>query len=86
MPLRHSARYAGVVECVLGVLFVLGLFTQIAAILAMVYAVKMIVAREVSEKLHVFARYDLLTYVFIFACSLAVLIAGPGAFGIDLPL
>lgn len=74
-------------EFVAGVLLVLGFLTQIAALFGAVYAVALLVLREQhNKKLDMLVTAELFVYIFIFAAAVALILAGPGALAIDLPL
>lgn len=72
-----------VFEFVVGILFIFGLFTQIAALLTSIYAMKALVLRK--HFTHPLMP-PLLFFVLLFAISLSLFITGAGAFAIDLPI
>jgi len=75
--------FLGATEIVLGTLFILGLYTQIAALLTMVTAVKLIVfSGKFNAKYQQSRSFALL----LFAASLSLFITGAGAFAFDLPI
>jgi uncharacterized membrane protein YphA (DoxX/SURF4 family) len=75
--------YISIAEIIIGTLFVLGLFTQIAALLAILYTLKLII-------LHKYFSHPLiprrLFLVLLFTASLSLFITGAGAFAFDLPI
>ncbi len=76
-------RYLGLVEVVIGGMFFVGAFTQIAAVAAIVLSIKMLVLKR-----H-FAHPSIpqpLFYVLILGVSLSLFITGAGAIAFDLPL
>jgi len=83
---RGSVWYIGILECAIGVLFLIGLLTQIASILGVVYAAKMIVLKELRSDIRAVAHQEVFVYIFVFAISLALMLLGPGTLGFDLPL
>lgn len=75
--------YVVVVEMVVGVLFVLGLYTQIAALLAMLFVLKLhVMRRQLSHPLLLSGTLRFL----LFFCALSLFITGAGAFAFDLPI
>ncbi len=75
--------YIALAEIIIGVLFILGLFTQVAALLAILYALKLIVLYKRFSHPLVPTRPVLLL---LFAASLSLFITGAGAFAFDLPI
>ncbi len=80
---RFIVWYLSLIEIVVGVLFFIGLYTQIAALLSLVYALKFIV-------LHKRLQHPLIPerkfFILLFAISLSLCITGAGIFAFDLPL
>lgn len=75
--------YLAIVEMVVGIMYLLGLFTQIAAIITILMSLKfLIMHRKFSHPL-VPSR---LTYFFILIVSVSLLITGGGVLGFDLPI
>ncbi len=71
------------IEIVIGVLFFIGLYTQIAALLTMVYSLKFIILHEkLKHPLIPERRFFIL--LFVISCSL--FITGAGILAFDLPL
>ena len=75
--------YVAIIEIVVGLLFILGLFTQIAALVAMIYSFKFIVLHKHMPGSFLSSR---IMYVLIFFTSLSLFITGAGAFAFDLPI
>lgn len=67
----------------IGLCLIFGLYTQVAAILGALIGLKLIILRHVYNT--DFRIDNTACFLLIVAC-LALLIAGPGAFAIDLPL
>jgi putative oxidoreductase len=77
------AWYVGILEIVIGTLFILGLFTQIAALLATFYCIKLLILRKrFSHPL--LPRGYFLTLLLM--TSISIFITGAGAFAFDLPI
>lgn len=83
---KLAVWYTGIIEIALALLFAVGFLTQIAGIVGVIYAVKLIVIRELKTNVRILAQYDIFIYIFIFAASLALTVLGAGALGVDLPL
>ena len=75
--------YLGLIEVVIGIMFIVGIYTQAAAIVSMLISIKMLLLRRR------FAHPSIpqpIFYTLLFAASLSRLITGAGAFAIDLPI
>jgi uncharacterized membrane protein YphA (DoxX/SURF4 family) len=73
----------GVLDLIFGVLLVLGLFTQLAALLtALLLFVKML--KKIKEK--AFFNDGVNYYFILFIIAISLLFIGPGAFSFDYPL
>lgn len=73
----------GVVEAAVGVLLVIGLFTQLAALIALVvFLVELIKKARTKAFFTAGVNY----YFILLIISLSILVLGPGAFAFDLPL
>jgi uncharacterized membrane protein YphA (DoxX/SURF4 family) len=87
MPLfpltTFSVFFLCVFELVVGTLFVLGLFTQIAALLTLAYSLKAIFLKKYFTHPLMPQR---LFFVLLGAVSLTLFITGAGAFAFDLPI
>lgn len=77
------AWYLGIVEIVLGGMFIAGFLTQLAALLSMLLSLKFIVMHKRFAHPLIPPR---LTYVLFFFISLSLLITGAGIFAFDLPI
>ncbi|PIT90840.1 hypothetical protein COU17_03545 [Candidatus Kaiserbacteria bacterium CG10_big_fil_rev_8_21_14_0_10_49_17] len=73
----------GAVEIGIGLFLIAGFLTQVAALLGLIAAVKFLVFRKAFPTL---APHTRLTYALLSTMLLSLLILGPGAFAIDLPL
>lgn len=75
--------YLSLIEIVIGVLFFIGLYTQIAALLGIVYAMKFIILHEkLKHPLIPERRF----FILLFFCSFSLFITGAGILAFDLPL
>lgn len=70
-------------ELVIGTLFVLGLYTQIAALLAIIMSIKMLFLRNKFISPHLPNK---LTYFLFFGIGCLLFITGAGIFAFDLPI
>jgi len=77
------ATLFGIIEIVIGALFVVGLFTQVAALLLMLLSLKIIIMHTRFTHPLIPQR---LFYVLLFSASLSLFITGAGIFAIDLPI
>lgn len=75
--------YLGIMEIVIGGLFLAGFLTQLAALLGIVLSLKFIVMHKRFAHPLIPPR---LTYVLLFFISLSLLITGAGIFAFDLPI
>ncbi len=72
-----------ITELIVGILFILGLYTQIAALVVIVMSVKMILLRKYFSHPALPSR---LTYLLLFGIGFCLFITGAGAFAFDLPI
>lgn len=72
-----------VFELLIGLMFILGWYTQIAALLTLTMSLKMLVLRNRFVTPHL---PDRLTYFLIFGISCLLFITGAGIFAFDLPI
>ncbi len=72
-----------VVEIILGVLFLVGIFTQVAAIGLFLLSLKMLWWRN---RFTHFSIPSALVYIILIGCSLSLFITGAGMFAFDLPI
>lgn len=77
------AWYLGIVEIIIGGLFIAGFLTQLAALLSMLLSLKFIVMYKHFAHPLTPSR---LTYVLFFFISLSLFITGAGIFAFDLPI
>ena len=80
---RFAVLYMGVVEIAIGAMFVVGIYTQIAAIVAMALSTKMLVFRKYFVHS---ALPQSFFYMLMFAVSCSLFITGAGVLAFDLPL
>ncbi len=72
-----------ITELTVGVLFIIGLYTQIAALIVIVMSLKMLFLRKYFSHP---ALPNRLTYLLFFGISCCLFITGAGAFAFDLPI
>ncbi len=77
------AWYVGIMEVIIGVLFIIGLFTQVAALLAILYTLKLVVLRK--RFTHPLLPHGLFLAL-LFTASLSLFITGAGILAFDLPI
>jgi uncharacterized membrane protein YphA (DoxX/SURF4 family) len=70
-------------ELIVGILFILGLWTQVAAIVSALWCIKLIVLRSIFQHK---SFPDRLTIVLLLAISITLFITGAGAPAFDLPI
>lgn len=75
--------YMGVIEVALGILFLCGFVTQLAALLTMLFSLKFIIMHSRFTHPLIPPR---LVYVLIGVISFSLFITGAGIFAIDLPI
>jgi uncharacterized membrane protein YphA (DoxX/SURF4 family) len=80
---RAFAWYLGIVELVVGAMFFMGFYTQIAALLSCLLSLKFIVMNKRFASPSVPGR---LFYVLLLAASFSLFITGAGFFAFDLPI
>ncbi len=78
-----SSWYLGIVEILIGSMLVLGVSTQIAALVAALLSIKMLVLRRTLPHP---AIPEPLFYFLALGASLSLFITGAGVFAFDLPL
>lgn len=81
-PLAFWMTLSTILCLTVGLLLILGLYTQIAALLTVVTGFKLIALKKITETNFL----NLSTCFLLIIIGLALLISGPGAFAIDLPL
>ncbi len=82
-PARFWVRVFGVVEIAGGLLLVLGVLTQAAALL---FTVISLAEMYIEYRAPVVLRRNIVFYGLIFVISASLLLTGAGAFAFDLPL
>lgn len=75
--------YIGIAEIIIGVLFILGLFTQIAALLAVLFTLKLLIMHKRFSHQLIPKRIFL---ALLCVASLSLFITGAGIFAFDLPI
>lgn len=70
----------------LGILFLVGLYTQLAALIGIIAALKGIVLKRMAPRFALWAPRGTLVYLFVLAVSFSLLLLGPGFLAFDLPL
>jgi uncharacterized membrane protein YphA (DoxX/SURF4 family) len=75
--------YLALIEIIVGLLFVFGLYTQIAALLAMIFVLKLFFLRNYFLHPHL---PNWMIRVLLFFASLSLFITGAGIFAFDLPI
>ena len=73
----------GITEILIGIFFIVGYLTQIAALISIILLLKALYFRKHYPLL---APHSPLAYLLIIAISVSLLISGAGAFAFDLPL
>lgn len=82
--ISNVSRGSNIVLIVAGIFIVLGLFTQVMALIALLintatFVYKWKVVKSLSEK-------DIMLYVFVIVISFSLMLSGAGFYAIDLPL
>lgn len=80
---RTTAYLFALGEIILATCIFVGASTQIAALLVVIMSGKMLILRSYFDH-HTIP--DRLFYFLLFAASLSLMITGPGAFAVDLPI
>ncbi|MFH1473254.1 MAG: DoxX family protein [bacterium] len=82
-PAELLVAFYALLQMVGGLMLVLGLYTQIAALLFVVFSgTELFVEYKAREIL----KRDLVFYLLLFTISLSLLLTGAGAFAFDIPL
>jgi uncharacterized membrane protein YphA (DoxX/SURF4 family) len=77
------AWYVGIAELIIGTMFILGWYTQIAALLGMAYAIKLIILQKRFAHPLISKRQFL---ALLLGACLSLFITGAGIFAFDLPI
>lgn len=72
----------GIIEVVVGLSFIAGFYTQIAALIGILFSGFVIFSKKYKKVMH----RDISFYILMFAISLSLLVTGAGIFAFDLPL
>jgi len=80
---KATIKILGVVEILGGAMFILGLYTQIAALILALFTFAEV---YIEYKSPAILKRNLIFYIMLFAIVLSLLLSGAGAFAIDLPL
>jgi uncharacterized membrane protein YphA (DoxX/SURF4 family) len=75
--------YLALFEIVVGLLLIIGLFTQVAALVGAIIALKLPFLKRMNLSL---ARESGSYYALLFVICISLVVTGAGAFAIDLPL
>jgi uncharacterized membrane protein YphA (DoxX/SURF4 family) len=73
---------ASVIEIVVGLAFVAGFYTQIAAIVGALFSFTVIFYKKYRQA----TTRDIVFYILMFAISLSLMVTGAGVFAFDMPL
>ena len=82
---KHGTKIVwsvGVIEVVVGLSFVAGFYTQIAAIVGILFSLFVIFSKKYKQVMH----RDISFYILMLAISLSLLVTGAGIFAFDIPL
>ena len=83
---KYTMTLSVIIELAIGVLFIIGLYTQVVALIAIVYTLKMLILRGIHSTFAAWAPHTTLLYVAILMVSLSILVLGAGALAFDFPL
>lgn len=72
-----------ITELIIGIMFLVGFYTQIAALITIIMSLKMLVLRNKFITPHLPNR---LTYLLLFGIGCSLFITGAGIFAFDLPI
>jgi uncharacterized membrane protein YphA (DoxX/SURF4 family) len=78
-----AAYVTGGLKILVGICLIIGLFTQVSALIAAILTVAAIYATSRSETL---LKRDVYHYVLVFIVALSLIFTGAGSLAIDLPL
>ncbi len=78
-----STKIFGAIEFVVGIMFFVGFYTQIAALIAIFIT---FIEAYLEYKESSLLRRDIAFYLLLLAISMSLLFSGAGAFAIDIPL
>jgi putative oxidoreductase len=76
-------KVAGIIEIVGGVLLILGLLTQVSAL---VLAILTFIEAYIEYRDPEILKMDFIFYILLLSITLSLLLSGAGSFAIDLPL
>jgi uncharacterized membrane protein YphA (DoxX/SURF4 family) len=80
---RNIVWYYIAAEVIIGVMLIIGLYTQIAALLALIGAIKLIYFRNRFPSL---SEKPVAYHLLVIAVSASLMLSGAGAIAVDLPL
>ncbi|MBT3282907.1 DoxX family protein [bacterium] len=83
---KPSILFGGGFAIVTGLLLIVGLFTQGAAIAGALIAMDALFAKFLYKEFDKVVKYSKMFYILILIISLSLIVSGAGAFAIDLPL
>lgn len=73
----------GIIEIITGAMLIVGLYTQVAAL---IYGIIALICLYAEYRDSALVKRDLVFYVLIVSISLSLLLSGAGSFSLDLPL
>jgi len=80
---KVAAQILGIVEIIGGIMLILGFYTQIAALLLVIFT---FAETYLEYKDPTLLKRNFVFYILLFAITLSLLLSGAGAFAIDIPL
>ncbi len=78
-----STKVLGIIEVVGGIMYILGFYTQIAALVLTIFT---LIGTYIEYKDPSVLKRNIAFYIMLFGISLSLLLSGAGAFAIDIPL
>ncbi|CAN5156735.1 hypothetical protein BH11PAT3_BH11PAT3_3510 [soil metagenome] len=82
-PAKELVKLAGILDIVGGIMLIIGLYTQIAAL---VFAVLLGIELYIEYKDSRILKRNLVFYILVLTIAVSLLFSGAGAFAFDLPL
>ncbi len=80
---NSSNKWLGIIYSIFGAMILVGLFTQVVAILSII-AIK--IDWLMKRKIATVSKEQMMVYVFAVVILLSLLVTGPGIFAFDIPL
>jgi len=78
-----SVWYFGLIEIAVGVMYILGFYTQYAALVVIIMSIKLLIFKRLLASEYMPGAYF---YILLFGASLSLFITGAGPFAFDLPI